>query len=124
MLELIGKKTPTQKRRDKQVRLFACAARVFVEANESTGGIEALVFKDGSCLLPFTVFLELVKSYAPQPNITIEADERTVRFGSTTLSSVQFSPTSSPPAKFQVFPVTDTWLAGAPEERPGAGAVT
>ena len=56
MLELIGKKTPTQKRRDKQVRLFAFAARVFVEA--------------------------------------------------------------------KVFPVTDTWLAGAREERPGAGAVT
>ena len=33
MLELVGKQAPAKKRRDKQVRLSACTAGVFVEAN-------------------------------------------------------------------------------------------
>ena len=41
MLEVIGRKAPSKKWRDKVVRLFACESRVFVEANESTGGVEA-----------------------------------------------------------------------------------
>jgi hypothetical protein len=36
MLQCVGKKAPSQKRREKQVRLSACAARVFVEANQTT----------------------------------------------------------------------------------------
>jgi hypothetical protein len=49
VLEVIGRKAPSKNWRDKEVRLLACAPRVFVEANESTGGIEAMVFEDGTC---------------------------------------------------------------------------
>ncbi|MSR67187.1 MAG: hypothetical protein EXS24_07440 [Pedosphaera sp.] len=107
MVQQAGKKMPGQKRADQTLRLYACAARVFVESNQTVAGMEALVLKDGGCTLPREVFLKLLKSYAPKPHITIEADERTVRFGSTTLNSVGYSPTATPPGHFQVFPVTD-----------------
>lgn len=107
MLELVGRKAPTQKRRDKQVRLSACAARVFVEANQSTAGIEALVFADGRCVLAHDTFLKLLKSYAPKPNVTMDADERAIRFFSTTLPATSYSAAVTPPGTFKVFPVTD-----------------
>src|SRR5687768_15310473 len=50
MLESVRRKLPGQKMKDKDVRLFACSARVFVEANGVTAGAEALVLRDGGCL--------------------------------------------------------------------------
>jgi hypothetical protein len=41
MLESVRRKLPGQKKKDKEVRLYACAARVFVEAN---GGGVTVVF--------------------------------------------------------------------------------
>jgi hypothetical protein len=107
MLQSVAKKAPAQKRRDKNVRLSACAARVFVEANQTTAGVEALVFVDGTCFLHLDVFLKLLKTYAPKPNITIEADRNAIKFFSTTLSLTGYSRTVTPPGKFHVFPVTD-----------------
>lgn len=117
MLKLVGKKMPGTRRRDSDVRLSACAARVFVEANGSTAGIEALVFGEGTCVVPHETFVELLKSYAPKPNITIEANERAMKFFSTTLPVNGYSHTVKPPGKFQVFAVTDSWVAGtAPQQ--------
>jgi hypothetical protein len=79
MLEVIGRKAPSKKWRDKEVRLSACAPRVFVEANESTGGVEALVFEDGTCLLSHKTFLKLLKTHFPNKNITVEADEHKIK---------------------------------------------
>jgi len=107
MVQQVGKKMPGQKRADVSLRLYACAARVFVESNKTVAGMEALVLEEGGCTLSREAFLKLLKSYAPEPHITIEADERTVRFGSTTLNYAAYSPTATPPAQFQVFPVTD-----------------
>ena len=61
------------------MRLSACAPRVFVEANESTGGVEALVFEDGTCLLSHKTFLKLLKTHFPKKNITVEADEHKIK---------------------------------------------
>src|ERR1022692_2708427 len=66
VLEVIARKAPSKKWRDKEVRLLACAPRVFVEANESTGGIEALVFEDGTCVLEHKTFLKLLKMHSPK----------------------------------------------------------
>ena len=107
MLQCVGKKHPTQTRRDKQVRLSACAARVFVEANQTTAGIEALVFDDGTCFLQQSVFVNVLKTYTNKPNVTIDADGNSLKFFSTTLPITDFSRTATPPGKFQVFPVTD-----------------
>ena len=104
---------------DKFARLWACAGRIFVEANHVTAGMESLVLRDGSCYVPRNRFLKLVQSYAPKANITIEADARTLRIETMTMESVDFSPVGVPPAKFNVFPVTDTWVAKSAMEATG-----
>ena len=111
MLELIGRKAPSKKWRDKEVRLSACDARVFVEANESIGGVEALVFADGTCLLNYKIFLKLLKMHPKKKNLIVEIDERRITFATTTLPITQFSRTVTSPGKFKVFPVTDDWLS-------------
>lgn len=118
MLEMTGKKVPAQKRRDQHVHLFACSARVFVEANESIAGTEALVLEDGSCLVPHDMLLKLIRTYHPKKAVTMESDGQTLKFGSTTLPVSGYSTDVRPPAKFQVFPVMDTGIAG---KGPSAG---
>ena len=107
LLELVAKKMPGQKRRDKTVRLSACAARVFVEGNQTTAGIEAIVLEDGGCTVAHDVFAKLLKSYAPKANLTFEADGKAIRFGSTSLPISSFSKVVTPPGRFQLMPVTD-----------------
>lgn len=112
MLESVRRKLPGQKKKDKEVRLYACAARVFVEANGVTAGEEALVLRDGGCRQPLEQFLALVKSYANKENVTIEADERALRMFTSTLAVSDFTRDVKPPADFVVGRVTDTWVAG------------
>lgn len=113
MLEVARRKWPGQKKKDKQVFLYACAARVFIEANMVTAGEEALVFRDGGCWQPLETFLALIKSYSNKEHITIEADEKSLRVGSSTLNVLGYMTDVRPPAHFFVGRVTDTWVSGA-----------
>jgi hypothetical protein len=110
MLELIGPKAPSQTWRDKEVRLSACAARVFVEANESAGGTEALVLEDGTCLLNFKLFLKLLKSHTKKKIVHVEVNAQRIKFVTTTLPVTKFSRSATPPGEFKIYPVTDGWL--------------
>src|ERR1035437_733428 len=112
MLESVRRKLPGVKKKDKDVRIYACSARVFVEANGVTTGEEALVFRDGGCTQPMERFLILLKSYAPKENVTIEADERALKLFNSTLNNSGYTPDVKPPAKFFVGQVTDTWVSG------------
>lgn len=107
MLKLTGGKSPNQTRRHKLVRLSACSARVFVEANEMTGGVEALVLEDGTCLLEHEVFIKVLRTYAPKAHISIRVDERTMKLGSTTLPVSGYSRSVTPPQQFQMIPLSD-----------------
>ena len=122
MLKLTGGKSPSQKRKDRLVRLSACAARVFVEANEMTGGVEALVLEDGTCLLPHGMFLKVLQTYASKAHLSIRVDARTLKLGSTTLPVSGYSRTVTPPGDFQVFEVSDlsVLLPDAPSPEPEA----
>ena len=111
MLEVIGRKAPSKKWRDKEVRLSAYAPRVFAEANESIGGIEALVLEDGTCFLEHKSLLKLLKSYFPKKNITIEVNERVIQLENSTRAVRGYSRTFTPPGKFHVFQVADEWLS-------------
>lgn len=113
MLESVRRKLPGQKKKDKEVRLYACAARVFVEANGVTAGEEALVLRDGGCRQPLEQFLALVKSYPDKEHMTIEADERALRMFTSTVSVSGYTRDVKPPAEFVVGKVTDTWVSGA-----------
>jgi uncharacterized protein DUF6883 len=111
MLEVIGRKAPSKKWRDKEVRLAVCDARVFVEANESAGGVEALVFEDGTCMLDHKMFLQLLKMHPKKKVLIVEVNERKITFATTSLPVTQFSKTVISPGKFKVFPVTDGWVS-------------
>jgi len=111
MLEVIAPKAPSQTWRDKDVRLSACAARVFVEANESAGGVETLVLEDGTCLVNFKLFLKLLKMHSKKKFLHVEADARGIKFLTTTLPVTEFSSNATPPGDFKIYPVTDSWLS-------------
>jgi hypothetical protein len=88
MIELVRHPRPGTKRNPsaRVMQLYACAARVFVEANGVTAGEETLVLRDGGCTQPMKQFLALLKSYADKEIVTIEADARALRMFTTTLN--------------------------------------
>lgn len=111
MIETVRRKLPGQKKKDKFLRLYACAARVFVEANGVTAGEEALVLRDGGCRQLLEQFLALLKTYSDKENVTIDADEKSLRVFTSTLPVIDFTRDVQPPADFVVGRVTDTWVA-------------
>jgi hypothetical protein len=96
--------------KDQALKLWACAARVFVTSGGSgtVAGHQALVFEDGEYSVPGRHFSRVLNTSSRMKNLTIEADEKGLRIGSFTMSVSGYSPHAQPPGKFQVFPVTDT----------------
>ena len=112
MLDIIHKLRPGTRKNARSIRLYACAARVFVEGNNITAGEEALVFRDGGCTLPRKQFRALLETYANKPNVTIEADEKSLRLFTSVMPISGYTSTVLPPADFVVGRVTDTWVMG------------
>lgn len=112
MVETVSKKMPGQKKAEAQMRLFACAARVFVESNQVVAGVETLVFEDGTCLLPRVPFREVLKTFRGRKNLTVEVDPKGLHIGGFSMRVTEFGWYATPPAKFQVFPVTDLAVLG------------
>ncbi len=92
----------------RMMRIYACASRVFVEANGMTAGEETMVLRDGGCKQPIKQFLSRLKSYANKENVTIEADEWTLKMFSSIVSVTGYTADVKPPADFVVGRVTDT----------------
>ena len=111
LLQLVSKKMPHAKKSDTTLVFSACAARVFVEANETVAGVEALVFEDGACVLDRVRFTKLIEIYEDRENLHFEANERFIRVANSQFGVLSYSSKAVPLAKFQVFPVTDTWVA-------------
>ena len=123
MIELLEGKARGRARRIQFLRLTACAPRVFVEANEVTAGLEALVLADGICHVRRLPFLNVLKTYAGRENITIEANEQWLRIVNSSLAVRDFQREAIAPGVFQEFPVTDGWLAAAGAPKPPAANV-
>ncbi len=107
MVQQVGKRMPGQKKADADVRLFACAARVFVESNQTIAGTEALVFEDGQCILPRARFLGVLQTYVGKKHLTVEVDAAALRIGNFSMSHSGYRPHAEAPGEFQVFPVSD-----------------
>lgn len=112
MLQVLHKNRPGLRNNAKEVRLYACAVRVFVEANDVTAGEETLVYEDGSCVLPLAMFTALLKAYPDKENVTIKADKKALSLFTSTIPITGFTVNVQPPAQFFVGRVTDTWVAG------------
>ncbi|SPE54217.1 hypothetical protein SBV1_1770005 [Verrucomicrobia bacterium] len=111
MLENVRRKLAGQKKKEKDVRLYACAARVFTEANGVVGGHKALVLVEGGCTAALEPLLTLLKTYDNKEHVTIQADERALHMFTTTWPIRGYTRQVSPPGNFAVGSVTDTWLA-------------
>lgn len=112
MLKQVREKRPGKKKIARPVRLYACAARVFVETDSVTAGEEALVFTDGGCMLLLEQFIAILETYAGKANVTIQVDEKSLRMFSTALPVSNYTNNVKPPAHFVVGRVTDTWVSG------------
>ena len=120
MVKQVGKKSPPQTRSDPKLRLFACAARVFVESNGVVAGTEGLVFEDGQCVVSRKLFGQILGTYKGKKHLTIEADARGLRIERFTMGVQAYSAQVVPPAHFQVF--TPKNIADLlPEAGSGAG---
>lgn len=104
--------------RQRMMRLSACAARVFVEANGVAAGIEALVLEDGECNVPRMKFLKVLRTFHPKQNLTLSADKSGLRIEGFVMKATCFSPVATAPGEFQIFPVTDAWLAQSGSPKP------
>ena len=122
MIEDVPVKLPAQRRREVYLKLWACAARVFVldvkklktrKKPDFWAVQEALVLEDGECFVQGKVLLRILKAYTERKNCTIEVDENGLRLGTFSLTVIGYSPTTSPPAEFHVFPVTDLGVVGS-----------
>ncbi len=111
MLRQVSAKPPHQKTPDPEVRLYACCARVFVEANETVSGVEALVLEDGGCVLQSKPLMMLLKNYPEKIHLTFEAAPHFLRFAGSTMNIQSYTRAVQPPDRFQVFAVTDAWVA-------------
>lgn len=123
MVRQVGQKLPNQRRADTSLRLSACAARVFVESNQTVAGTEALVLEEGGCTLPRVKFLRVLETYRSRQHLTVEADAHSLRIGGFSMPVASYSPQVQAPGDFQVFPVTDLNVltpAQGPTPQPGA----
>ena len=117
MVEQLGLRRSSKHQGEAEMKLSACAARVFVATSGLVAGHEALVLEDGECFLPGRRFLSLLKSYKGEKNLTLEIDDRGLRIGTFTTPVRAYSPVTYPPGNFQVFPVTDLDVLG-PDQQP------
>jgi len=109
------------KRDEGELRLIACGAMVFVEANGVTAGGEALVMEEGSCFLPRVRFLAALKSFAPKRNLHCGADGDWLRVERFEVRMRGYSPHAVAPEGFTPFPVTPNGLPMRGEPAPGRG---
>ncbi len=66
MIGLLAIKPAHRKQSDSWMRLTASGSRVFVEGNETTCGVEALVMSEGACRVRRSVLLRILQSYHPR----------------------------------------------------------
>lgn len=93
-----------------RVRLTALAPFVYVEGAGLATGLETLVFRDGTCLLPAQKLVALLTTYYPKVNVTFAADQTGLRVERFEVCPEGFSFKAVAPPAFQIV-TADAWLA-------------
>ena len=107
MIRHVRGRDPTQENPEGEIKLSACAARVFVANARMVAAYEALVFQEGECFIPGKRLIKFLRSFGGKKNLTIEVDEHGVHAGKFTSAVRAYSPVTFPPGKFEEYPVTD-----------------
>ena len=66
-----------------------------------------IVVENGTCLVNYKIFLEILKTHPQKKILMVEVDERRLTFATTTLPVTEFSNVVVSPGNFQVFRATD-----------------
>ena len=111
MIQLLAGKASGRKRADTHLRLTAAGPRVFVEANQVTCGVEALVLREGTCRIKHRLLLLVLQTYHPRAHMTVDAEGAVLKLGTTTLAVEGYSPHAIAPGEFQKVSFSDAWLA-------------
>ena len=92
MIQLLAGKASGRQRADTHLRLTAAGPRVFVEANQVTCGVEALVLREGTCRIKRGLLLRVLQTYHLRAHMTMDAEGAVLKFGTTTLPVEGYSP--------------------------------
>lgn len=88
------------------LKLSACAERVFIETKDGVAGIEALVLADGAVTLPTKSFAAVLKTYKGTKFLNFDGSSDGLQINTFRMPVLSYDPAPTPPADFQVFPVT------------------
>ena len=88
------------------LKLSACAARAFVETKDGVAGIEALVLADGAVILPTKNFAAVLKTYKGTKFLNFDGSSGGLQINTFRMPVLSYDLSPTPPADFQVFPVT------------------
>ncbi len=97
----------------KHLKVWACQARIFVATNGLVAGTEAIVLREGGCVVSCRRFLGALDYYRlkGKPSVIIEVVKPYLKVGNLRMRYMEYSDQVMAPADFQVFPVTNTWIA-------------
>jgi hypothetical protein len=118
LLRQLNRKRTGKRLQAARLRLMASGAHVCAEFDGVVAGTEALVFAEGQCVVPLLAFTELLRSYASRPNLTFEAGDGWLQFGSTRMEAADYSPHVKPPAEFPQLGMDDRWVTGGSKAPP------
>lgn len=93
-------------RKTDTLKLFACAARVFVESKDGVAGIEALVLADGAVSLPAKSFSSVLKTYKGTKFLNFEGSAAGLQINAFRMPVISYDPTPIAPGDFQTFPAS------------------
>jgi hypothetical protein len=100
------------RQRTGKVMVWACAARVFLRVNTTIAGEEALVLRDGGCVIRLADLLDLLTLFARRPNLTMSADTGGARIETAEVRCWDYTDQVQPPGEFTVGPVVDLPVVG------------
>lgn len=101
------------RKRTGKVLVWACAARVFLMFNTNIAGEEALVLRDGGCVIQLADLLALLTLYPRRPNLTMSADVGGARIETAAVRCWDYTDEVQPPGDFAVGPVVDLPVVAA-----------
>ena len=100
MLKQAGKRPAHKPRIKRDVKISACASKVFVQVYDMAMGIDARVAEDGQCTLERKPFMEVLKTYAGKDVLTIQVNNERLKIESFSMPVNESLSTAAAPEKY------------------------
>lgn len=107
MLELAGEAIPARERPHAPLQLTAFRNRVRVESQRTIGEMAVVGWEDGCCTVSHSSLQRLVRAHCAQGGLTIQADSKRLRIGSSAIPVLRYCPLVVEPGASQAECATD-----------------